>query len=403
DGAEEEAPAAIQVIHGRKPDGESREFPVAFSGKPMWRYPGILLDRKQLEESERLIELTDRDFARMNPNTKTAPIFRSRRDAEITRRVYERVPVLMREGPPEENPWGLTIRRVLDMNKSEVLEQCKTEKDLAVASKLLVPVFESKMINSYDHRYATYAGEGVREVGIDEKYNASYDTSAYYNISRKLIGDYAAKFQKHAWLLVWRNIARSTDSRSLIGAILPLVGTNFSIRVGFIKNSPVFGSLLLATFNTFIIDYVSRQKLGSANMSDYITKQLPILPPSAFSVPCRWEVSAGTVADWIKLRVLELVYTSHSLEPFALDLGYTGRPFTWDVERRFALRCELDAAFFHLYGIDTDDADYILETFPIVKRHDEAEFGEYRTKRVILERYDAFAVAMRSRLQNERP
>ena len=48
DGAEEEAPAAIQVIHGRKPDGESREFPVAFSGKPMWRYPGILLDRKQL-------------------------------------------------------------------------------------------------------------------------------------------------------------------------------------------------------------------------------------------------------------------------------------------------------------------------------------------------------------------
>jgi len=113
--------------------------------------------------------------------------------------------------------------------------------------------------------------------------------------------------------------------------------------------------------------------------------------------------NTGTVADWIKTRVLELGYTSHSLEPSARDLGYTGTPFAWDPERRFSLRCELDAAFFHLYGIGADDADYILETFPIVKRHDEAEFGEYRTKRVILERYDAFAVAMRSRLQNERP
>jgi hypothetical protein len=102
-----------------------------------------------------------------------------------------------------------------------------------------------------------------------------------------------------------------------------------------------------------------------------------------------------TTADWIKPRVLELVYTSHSLEPFARDLGYTGKPFAWEPERRFALRCELDAAFFHLYGIGADDADYILETFPIVKRHDEAEFGEYRTKRVILERFGEYGEGMR--------
>ena len=125
-------------------------------------------------------------------------------------------------------------------------------------------------------------------------------------------------------------------------------------------------------------------------------KQLPILPPSVYSVPCPWDGSSGTVADWIKPRVLELVYTSYSLEPFARDLGYTGPPFAWDPERRFTLRCELDAAFFHLYGIGADDADYILETFPIVKRHDEQEFGEYRTKRVILERYTEYREAMNS-------
>jgi hypothetical protein len=77
------------------------------------------------------------------------------------------------------------------------------------------------------------------------------------------------------------------------------------------------------------------------------------------------------------------------------SLAWLGKYFFWDAERHLSLRCELDAAFFHLYGIGADDADYILETFPIVKRHDEEEFGEYRTKRVILERYGEYGEAIR--------
>jgi hypothetical protein len=84
------------------------------------------------------------------------------------------------------------------------------------------------------------------------------------------------------------------------------------------------------------------------------------------------------------------------LEPFAKDVCYDGPPFRWDPERRFQLRAELDAAFFHLYGISHDDADYILATFPIVKKNDEKAHGEYRTKRVILEIYDAMAEAVRT-------
>jgi hypothetical protein len=63
----------------------------------------------------------------------------------------------------------------------------------------------------------------------------------------------------------------------------------------------------------------------------------------------------------------------------------------WDEQRRFFMRCELDALYFHLYQINRDDVDYILETFPIVRRKDEAAHGEYLTKRVILEMYDQMA------------
>ncbi len=72
-------------------------------------------------------------------------------------------------------------------------------------------------------------------------------------------------------------------------------------------------------------------------------------------------------------------------------------------DRRSAIRRELDAAFFHLYGISREDAGYIMETFPIVKRKEEERFGEYRTKRAILEIYDALAEAIRmDPLRNKR-
>ena len=100
--------------------------------------------------------------------------------------------------------------------------------------------------------------------------------------------------------------------------------------------------------------------------------------------------------DFIIARTLELIYTTFDLEPFAKHCGYDGPPFLWNEERRLIIRCELDAAYFHLYGINREDVNYIMETFPIVKRKYEQKYGEYRTKRVILECYDAMSEAMKT-------
>jgi hypothetical protein len=107
-----------------------------------------------------------------------------------------------------------------------------------------------------------------------------------------------------------------------------------------------------------------------------------VIPPHTYT---------PALLDFIVPRVLELTYTAWDLQPFAQDVGYDGAPFIWDEDRRFLMRCELDALYFHLYQIPRDDADYIMETFPIVKRKDESAHGEYRTKRVILEMYDQMA------------
>ena len=128
-------------------------------------------------------------------------------------------------------------------------------------------------------------------------------------------------------------------------------------------------------------------------MTYFVLKQLPVLPPKSCHEPTPWlpKISLG---DWILANMLELTFTTWNLKPFAQDCGYDGPPYRWDEDRRFLLRAELDAAFFHLYGIARDDVDYIMETFPIVKRRDEKAHGEYRTKRVILEVYEEMQQAM---------
>ncbi len=105
--------------------------------------------------------------------------------------------------------------------------------------------------------------------------------------------------------------------------------------------------------------------------------------------------------------MLELTYTSHSLAPFARDLGHAGPPFTWDESRRASLRAELDAWYARAYGLTRDELRYVLdpadthgpaypsETFRVLRENEVRRYGEYRTRRLVLEAWDALDPATR--------
>jgi hypothetical protein len=174
----------------------------------------------------------------------------------------------------------------------------------------------------------------------------------------------------------------------MVAYALPKSAVGNSTPLVLVRN----GAPLLATLSSFALDYALRQKLGGVNLTYTTVQQLPILPPSRLSVRAPWD-DAQTVKSWIQDRVVRLVYTATDTAPVANELGYDGPPFPWNSEEREQLIAELDAAFFHLYGVEREDVDYIMETFPIVKRKDIAAHGEYRTKRLILEIYEAMAEA----------
>lgn len=117
----------------------------------------------QVHDARRRFSLSVDDFRLINPNTLTCPVFRSRKDAELTKKIYERVPVLIREardGEPEVNPWGISFMRVFDMSNDSHLFAGEPAADR-------LPLYEAKMIHQHDHRWATYRDDSGADVSMD--------------------------------------------------------------------------------------------------------------------------------------------------------------------------------------------------------------------------------------------
>ena len=241
--------------------------------------------------------------------------------------------------------------------------------------------------------------------------------------------DFAEHCLKRAsphWLMGFRDITNRTNRRTVVGGVFPFAAVGNNLPVWTVTAGPahVFSSLI----SSLVCDFTARFKVGGKHLNFFIAEQIPVLLPAVFGRPPPWFTGGATLQEWLLPRVLELTFTAWDLEPFARHCTWDGPPFRWDEERRYLLRCELDAAFFHLYlpteadgawrparqaegcprnetpeqlgelkrrfPTPRDAVAYILDTFPIVRRKDEESHGEYRTKRGILEIYDAMQASI---------
>lgn len=366
-----------------------------------------------LKDPDRHFSLGADDIALLNPNTRTCPIFRTRRDAELTKAIYGRVPVLVNENQGEEgNPWSVKFLAMLHMANDSGIFRTASQLDtdgwvlegnvFHRGDERYLPLYEAKMIHHFTHRYGDYRhkladSESTALPDVPDSLLADpmYTPLPRYWVPEGAVEDRLRGRWDRGWLLGWRDITNATNERTVIASVIPRVGVGHKFPLAIVSGPPTATSALLANFDSFAFDYVARQKLGGTSLTYFVLKQLPTLLPPSHGQPAPW-ARDETIAKWIRPRVLELVHTAWDLEPFGKDLGWAGPPFQWDPDRRFLIRCELDAAFFHLYGIARDDVDYVLESFPIVRRHDEKKYGDYRTKLTVLDIYDRMQAAIGS-------
>lgn len=350
--------------------------------------------------------LLPEDFAAVNPNTGTAPIFRTKRDAELTKAIYNRVPVFVnRSTEPIKRVWPVKYTTMFHMTNDSDLFYSVNELEDDGCYRIdgnrwkkgkaeYVPLYVGRMIHQFDHRAASVEINDSNlhnqalsvEVTHEQHKDVHFSPTPQYWIS----SDEMVWPDELEWGISFRDIARTTDVRTLIFSCIPRSGAGNTLPmllpVQDTQQYKTRGPLFLANFNAIVLDYVARQKVQSTHLNWYIIEQLPILLEEAYDI----KIGGRSARDIVREEVLKLTYTSNDMEPFARDMGYDGDPFIWDEDERRHSRARLDALYFILYGIEREDADYILSTFPIVRRHDEAAHDRFLTRDLILGYMAAF-------------
>ena len=364
----------------------------------------FLHNTKTISDAERCFPLAPEDFTRVNPNTGTAPVFRTRRDAEITRGIYERHPVLVdRSGGKERRTWPVKYMTMFHMTNDSHIFRTAAQLDAEGCypvqgnrwkrgEELFLPLYQGRMIHQFDHRansvrfnpestHNPYLSEEVTEA---QHADPTFLPQSQYWVPAHNVEE--ALPQSRGYALGFRDIARPTDVRTVIASIVPWAGYGNTVPLLVIADT-LATAYLTANLNAMCVDFVARQKAQGTHLNWYIVEQLPVVPATAYD-RC---FGSTTAHDLVRDHVLRLTYTAHDMAPFARDLGHQGSPFAWNQEERRHLRARLDALYFHLYGLSREDASYVLNTFPIVRRADEAAFGRYRTRDLILAYMNALA------------
>lgn len=389
-------------------------------------YGFFIRDLAEINDPDRVFPVTAEEIGRINPNSGTAPIFRSRRDKEITSRIYARLPVLVdRSSGAGHAIWPLRYVRMLDMANDS--DRFRTAAELegdeaawpiggnrfqSVAGEW-VPLYEGKMVQAFDHRAADIvlaaanvfrSGQGANLSDEDHRDPARQPTPRYWVKSADTVWDAPTD-----WCLALKDVTSVTNTRTTITVIIPRVGAGHTLPVLF----PAIGAggmpyanavpLVMANLNSLILDYLARQKVHGNHLAWYLLEQLPVIPPEAYARM----FGPKSAADIVREAVLELSYTAHDLASFALDMGHVDAagevlpPFVWDEDRRLHLRAKLDALYFILYGVhdpadvaqSRDDIRYIYSTFPIVEREETTKWGRYRSRDLCLAYINALLAA----------
>lgn len=351
----------------------------------------FLHDSLELLNKSKHFSLKATDFKLLNPNTQNCPIFRNHKDAELTKKIYVENPVIHSESI-DNNNWNTGFKVMFNMTTASHL--FKEAQDFSNVSTIngnhfdkdgetFLPLYEGKMIDFFDHRSSeVIVTDNLVRAGQSEKVNNNskidvcFEPQPRFWIAKSEVEEKLRPNQD--WVFAYKKVTSPTNERTFIGTVIPKSGLGDSLLL-----INLFGEKKQICFylnlSTYIFDYVTRQKIGGVNLTFNYARQLPVVAQEKYTIK---------VLDYISKIALKLYYTSNNLEKFAIDLGYRGEPFTWDDEERFQLRCELDAIYGHLYGLSREEFDYILETFPIVKRKDIEKYGTYRTKDTILQLYD---------------
>lgn len=341
-----------------------------------------------LQNQDKYFKMTLEEFNLVNPQSKTLPSCRNEYDKEILMQIYNNSQTISK-GYPDlifKNMFHMSNDSHLFKLESELLKmECALENNniFTVGDDTYLPLYEAKLFHQYMFNFATFEGVCENDLKTGQKTNYIDNNTKIspikprYWVKQQEVNIVLENFKwDYDWTVGLRGICRATDERTSIMSVLPKCGGGNSI--GYITGINIEEVIaILLSVNSFIFDYTARMKVGGINFNFWIAYQQPVITLSV--------LKESRYYSQVKQNILQLVYYHQLLKPFAVDLGYAGEPFTWNEYERLKLQCELDAIAAKLYGISSNQLEYILDTFTSVKNKDTEKYGCFKTKQLILE------------------
>jgi hypothetical protein len=262
----------------------------------------------------------------------------------------------------------------------------------------LYPLYEGKMLWHFDHRYGTYESQTEKQANkgvLPHVDDATHDDPEYrieprYWVAADKTRTVLADDADREWFFGWRDVGPT--ERTFVGCLIPTTAAGHATPLISMAGEATLAAAFVAVLSSLVVDYDARQK--SNRMTFFVVEQLATPSPEAIVEYHPW--LGTTVRDWLADRVLELTYTNLELAPFASDLGKDQPPFRWLPERRVLLQAEIDAAVLHLYQLSRSQAEWLVDSFTVLRKYEVRDHGEFRTKRVVLEIYDELAESIRT-------
>lgn len=383
----------------------------------------FFINKKKNNENHRVV-FAPGDFDAINPNTGSAPVCKTQRDADIIIDIHRRLPILQKEGeaPLYKVKYTGMLHVAGDSDKFITAATLEKRGYYPVAPNLYKkgddicpPLYTGRMIDLYNHRAAsvTYNAANVHrhfnteQSTVEQLRSPSFCPTPPFWVK----SEYLKAHKDLTWFMGYRDVTAATNRRTVIAALVPRAAYANTVLLlmptlppepkkptkaelkkwqgqcsRIIAEYKSTAPLLTANLSSFALDFIARQKNAGLHIQWHLLRQLPIIAPEVY----QQKAGGETIGDFVRGRVLRLAYTADDMTPFARDMGHKGKPFIWDEQERLHLRAQLDALYFLLYGINNDDAAYMMDSFPIVKKHDEKTTGGYQTRDLILRYLNAY-------------